>query len=368
MRKITKVILISLNILLSLFYIAGSYNRFFDPTYWWFIGLLTLCLPYILLGLLIFLIIWLFTRRIWSLISVITIILTWWPTQNIIPFRLTSPFVMEKKPGNIRIMSWNVESFNILEHKTHPEVKQNMIALINQYHPDIACFQEMTVGEDTKAINYIQEFLQKLDFPAYHFSYNIKLDFDLHHHFGVVIFSKYPIINKQTVGDNPFDYNSIFQYADIIAGPDTIRVFNVHLQSLRFDTSNIRYIDNPSLETKRDISSSKTIIYKLKVGFQKRRTQALAIKEEMNKSPYPVLLCGDFNDVPNSFAYETIGQGMKNAFVEKGRGIGRTFYTIAPNLRIDNIFTDKRFKIKQFRKIGEKLSDHFPIIADVSLH
>lgn len=263
-------------------------------------------------------------------------------------------------------MSWNVEGFDILEYKKHPEVKQKMIALINEYEPDIACFQEMTAGEDTKAINYIQEFLQKLDFPAYHYSYNTKLDFDEHHHFGIIIFSKYPIINKQTVGDNPFDYNSIFQYADIIAGTDTIRAFNIHLQSLRFDTSNLSYIDHPT-ESQKKLSNSKSILYKLKIGFQKRRYQAFAIKEEMDQSPYPVLLCGDFNDVPNSFAYETIGEGMQNAFVKKGRGIGRTFYSLAPTLRIDNIFADKRFKIVQFRKIGEKLSDHFPIIADVSL-
>jgi len=273
---------------------------------------------------------------------------------------------MEKKPESIRIMSWNVEGFNILEHKTHPEIKQNMIDLINRYHPDIACFQEMTAGEDTKAINYIQEFLTKLDFPAYHYSYNTKLDFDEHHHFGVVIFSKYPIINKQTVGDNPFDYNSIFQYADVVRGTDTVRIFNVHLQSLKFDTSNLSYIDHPT-ESSKAITNSKSILYKLKVGFQKRRYQALAIKKEMDKSPYPILLCGDFNDVPNSYAYEIIGKDMQNAFVEKGRGIGRTFYTLAPNLRIDNIFADKRFKIVQFQKIGQKLSDHFPIIADVKL-
>ena len=365
LRKITKLILIGCNAFLSLLYIAGSNTRFFDPVHWWFIGLFTMCLPYILLLLIAFLILWLFKKRIWALISLITIILTWYPTQNIIPFRISSPFTIEKKPGTIRIMSWNVESFDILEHKKHPKVKQEMIDLINQYQPDIACFQEMTAGEDNKAINYIGEFLKKLQFASYHYSYNTKLDYDELHHFGVIIFSKFPIINKQTVGDNPFDYNSIFQYADILAGSDTIRVFNIHLQSLRFTQNNIQFLDNPTLNDS-DIIKSKNIIYKLKQGFLRRRNQAIAIKAEMNRSPYPVLLCGDFNDVPNSFAYETIGDDMQNAFEEKGRGIGRTFYSIAPTLRIDNIFADKHFKIEQFRKIGEKLSDHFPIITDVS--
>ncbi len=88
----------------------------------------------------------------------------------------------------------------------------------------------------------------------------------------------------------------------------------------------------------------------------------------MNKSPYPVIICGDFNDVPNSYAYSKIGKNMHNAFVKKGAGIGRTFSRITPTLRIDNIFTDKKFTIEQYTRIKEKLIDHYPIIADITLN
>lgn len=91
------------------------------------------------------------------------------------------------------------------------------------------------------------------------------------------------------------------------------------------------------------------------------------MSEEIDKSPYPVIVCGDFNDVPNSYAYCKIGDRLQNAFVEKGSGIGRTFSNISPTLRIDNIFTDKIFTISQFTRVRNNLSDHFPIIADVSL-
>ena len=77
------------------------------------------------------------------------------------------------------------------------------------------------------------------------------------------------------------------------------------------------------------------------------------------------MVCGDFNDLPNSYAYEKIGKGLLNAFEEKGDGLGRTFSGISPTLRIDNIFVDPRYKIEQYVRIKKKLSDHFPIITDI---
>ena len=79
------------------------------------------------------------------------------------------------------------------------------------------------------------------------------------------------------------------------------------------------------------------------------------------------MVTGDFNDVPNSYAYHTIGKGLNNAFVEKGSGLGRTFSGISPVLRIDNIFVDKKMDVLQFNLVKKKLSDHFPIMADVEM-
>ncbi|MBK7885081.1 MAG: endonuclease/exonuclease/phosphatase family protein [Chitinophagaceae bacterium] len=186
-----------------------------------------------------------------------------------------------------------------------------------------------------------------------------------HQHFGIIIFSKYPIIKKRIISGYPNNYNSTFQYADIVKGTDTFRVFNVHLQSLRLSRTNLNYINKPSINGDEDLEKSKSLISKLKNGFIKRQLQADRIRSEMEKSPYPNIVCGDFNDVPNSYAYSAIGKGMKNAFVEKGSGMGRTFTGISPTLRIDNIFVDKRFDVEQFTRIKRNLSDHYPIIADV---
>lgn len=367
-RRITKKFFIICNIILAALFLLGCYGGLFNPQYYWPIGFLTLGAFYLLVLLLVFLVFWLFVKPKWALLSVITIAAAYKPISNIVPFRFTSSFTTQKQPGALRIMSWNVEHFDILEHKTQPEIKQQMLDLIKDNQPDIACYQEM-VGSDSipAAINYIPAMMQQMPMEYYHYSYNPKLDFDGHHHFGIITFSKYPIINRQTVGFYPYDYNSIFQYTDIVKDPDTFRVFNIHLQSLKFSATNLKFIDNPEMKSEEDVKASKNLVYKLKIGFLKRKTQSERIKEEMDKSPYPVIVCGDFNDVPNSYAYTTIGKGLKNAFAEKGAGIGRTFTGISPTLRIDNIFVSDNFAVRQFERINKKLSDHFPIFADVEL-
>jgi endonuclease/exonuclease/phosphatase family metal-dependent hydrolase len=300
------------------------------------------------------------------LISIIAIALAWQPLQQLIPLRSGSNFNTKKSKNDLRVMSWNVEHFEILEHKTHPEKKQEMLRLINWYNPDVACFQEMVGGDSSKtAINYIPDILKALNMPYYFYSYNPKLDFDKDHRFGIIIFSKYPFAAMHTISHDPNDYNSIFQYVDIVKATDTFRIYNVHLQSLKFTDEDLQYIEGSASETEDNLKESRNIAAKFKSGFLKRKKQSDFIKQEINKSVLPVIVCGDFNDVPNSYAYHTIGDGLQNAFAKKGYGIGRTFSGISPTLRIDNIFADKKFTVTQFTRYGKKLSDHFPIITDL---
>jgi endonuclease/exonuclease/phosphatase family metal-dependent hydrolase len=163
----------------------------------------------------------------------------------------------------------------------------------------------------------------------------------------------------------PNDYNSIFQYVDIVKGEDTFRIFNTHMQSLKFSDTNLHFIEDPTLNDRASFRQSRNVLARFKKGFLRRHVQSNRLKQAMNESPYPVITCGDFNDVPNSYAYNTIGKGLKNAFAQKGTGIGRTFYGISPTLRIDHIFSDPRFNVEQYLRIKKKLSDHFPIIADL---
>jgi len=368
-RRQTKRIVIIVNILAAVLFLLGSYSYLFRPDRYWPIGLLNLSAFYFLLALIGFMIFWLIVKPRRSLISLAAILLAIQPVSNIIPFRFSSSFSMQKQENDIRVMTWNVAQFNVLKDKKQPEVKNNMLALINEYQPDIACFQEMVAEDSTvRKHGHMEEFLEKLHYPDYFYSYNTKEDFWDYAHFGIIIFSRYPIVNKRTVSFYPNDYNSIFQYIDIVKGADTIRVFNIHLQSLRFSRANLKYIDEPTIEEDKTLKESKSILGKFKRGFIRRQVQADRIRVELDKSPYPVILTGDFNDLPNSYAYHTIGGNMKNTFVEKGAGLGRSFSSISPVLRIDNIFAGTGFAVKQYRRVTQQLSDHFPLIADLELN
>lgn len=362
--------------LVAVLFVIGCYDKLFFSERWWPVGLLTLASFYLLIALMLFSIFWLFVRPGWSLISIVAICAAYAPVTNIIPLRVSSNFSINKADSSIRVMSWNVAQFDVLYNKQSPETRDQMIDLINQYQPDIACFQEFVAGDTLFNLNtpYYRkysfystyEFVEKLGMSHYFYTYDFRDDFLNHQHFGIMIYSKYPIVNKKTLSFYPYDYNSNFQYVDVLKGDDTIRVYNIHLQSMKFNEVNRSYIENPSMESKRDIQKTKNIVSKLKAGLLKRKTQADRIKASIDESPHPVIVCGDFNDVPNSYAYQTIGNGLQNAFVEKGAGLGRTFSGISPTLRIDNIFTSKKYTFNQYTRIKKKLSDHFPIIADIS--
>jgi len=367
--------MITVNSLVGILFLMGCYGKFFSAYKWWPVSILSLAAFYLLAVLLLFLIFWVFIKPGWSLISVIAIALAYKPVTHIIPLRFSSDFSIQKTTGDLRVMTWNVAQFDVLYNKRSPQTRDKMVDLINEYQPDIACFQEMVAGDTLVNLDNsyyrrysfytVYEFLSKLSMKDYFYTYDFRDDFLNHQHFGLMIFSKYPVIKKQTLSFYPYDYNSNFQYVDIVKDADTIRVFNIHLQSMKFSEGNLSYIENPSMESKQDLEKTKNVVSKFKIAFLKRKVQANHIRAEINKSPYPVIVCGDLNDVPNSYAYQTIGENLQNAFEEKGVGFGRTFTGISPTLRIDNIFMSKTFSINQFSRVQKKLSDHFPLLADI---
>ena len=138
----------------------------------------------------------------------------------------------------------------------------------------------------------------------------------------------------------------------------------MHLQSIAFSKDDYKYIDDlqNDVETE-DIEHSKSIINRLKRAYIKRAKQAELIHASIASSPYPVIVCGDFNDTPASYAKNKIATDLEDAFVESGNGFGRSYIGKFPSFRIDYILHSKEFESYHFRTIKEEYSDHYPIVC-----
>ena len=156
-RRFTKKFIIICNIIAGVLFLLGAYGYLFNPQKFWFMGLLTLANFYFLLLLLAFIFFWLVAKPAYSLISIAIMLMAWVPLKHLFKIRLSHNFELKKADNTLRVMSWNVEHFKIAEHKTHPEKKLQMLGLINNYNPDVACYQEMVASDkNPNAINNIE--------------------------------------------------------------------------------------------------------------------------------------------------------------------------------------------------------------------
>ena len=156
-------------------------------------------------------------------------------------------------------------------------------------------------------------------------------------------------------------------YADVNMPGQKVRVFSTHLQSVMFDNYHYKALYDLKNPSKASISGSKAIAYRLRNAYVKRAWQASMVNQKVTVSPYPAVVCGDFNDVPNSYSYFTARGDLQDAFLEKGSGFGKTLRIISPTLRIDYILADKKFRVAQYHKFDVPFSDHYPIVADLEI-
>ena len=143
------------------------------------------------------------------------------------------------------------------------------------------------------------------------------------------------------------------------------RSYNVHLQSFHLNYKDYDVIDLKN-DTSLNFKSGKSIFSKMKHAYVTRGAQVRIIADHIRASPYPVFICGDFNDVPSSFAYNTLRGNLQDAFLKKSWGVGFTYDYWIPIFRIDYLMIDPRWNIDSYKVIGENLSDHYPVMCTVS--
>ncbi|MEO8823873.1 MAG: endonuclease/exonuclease/phosphatase family protein [Ginsengibacter sp.] len=365
-RSVFRTIVLLINLGVIFLYLLVCLVPYIDTGKYWFVAFPGLIFPFLFFALVCFFLYWLFVKSKWAWLSLIVILIGSQQIFAVFSFRLAKKFEMVKQPNTLRIFHWNVEGWDdyFSEKNYHEDgYEPRMMDLIREQNADILCFEEYADQKNLKDKNSIASTIQEMGYPYYFFA-----ETDTTHNYnakGVIIFSKYPILNSDKIHYGKHANAEHLIYIDIKRGEKTFRVFTTHLQSVRFEYSDYESLSRLKHAKDPGYHDSRTVLSKLKTGYEYRYEQAKIVKDQITKSPYPAIITGDFNDVPNSNTYFTIKGNMQDAFLEKGSFIGRTFRYISPTLRIDYILADKSFKVTQFRVIHVPYSDHYPLEADL---
>lgn len=184
-----------------------------------------------------------------------------------------------------------------------------------------------------------------------------------------VIYSRFPIVNQGVITYKKYESNTA-SWADIKIKSDTIRVYSVHLITNKVTDAAKEVaddvIDNKWLQSE-TLTGLMNLFRKYRDSAALRVEQAKEIKDHMLKSPHRTILCGDFNDTPQSHVYKLLSKNLTDSFMNKGKGLGTTFAGIIPALRIDYILVEPGFKIVDHQIIKESYSDHYPIQSGIRL-
>ncbi|MBX6379918.1 MAG: endonuclease/exonuclease/phosphatase family protein [Thermoflavifilum aggregans] len=351
--------------------LLAAWSPYADPQSWWPLAFLGLTFP---LWLLVVIILWIFAlllRSKWLVLPTLALIGSWKAIRVTVALPHLSAPAEDTTSPVIKLMSYNVHDFAPYHNRPDPQAKYGraMLQLIASQQPDIVCLQEFFTSDhpQLKQKDYKTYISDSLGYPYRYFSsdYNGTRSTS---HSGVIIFSRWPICRAAKIPIIQHPRAESLIYADLVIRQDTVRVFTVHLQSIYLNQNDLMQIEEMKQGNDTAWRASRPIWSKLKRAFIRRSEESKRVKHALQQSPYPFLICGDFNDTPVSFTYFTIAKGLQDGFVKCGRGLGATYYSISPTLRIDYILADPNWHFLHFTRIPVHLSDHYPVVAELQLH
>ncbi|MEM9361928.1 MAG: endonuclease/exonuclease/phosphatase family protein [Bacteroidota bacterium] len=243
----------------------------------------------------------------------------------------------ERTSEDVEIMTFNAWGFNRYGWMKEDDIGDKIIDFVKKENPDVLCLQEHNKPYSRQLTLFPYKSISS------HITSEIKTT--------QAIFSKYPIVSEGSL-DLPKTINNII-YADVLIKGDTIRIYNIHLQSFNIV---------PSRESFSEEESEKNV--KRLVGtFDKQFEQAKIFDVHRNSCPYPYVVCGDMNNTQFSNVYKRVRGDLQDTFFEQGSGFGKTYSLFGLPIRIDYILPDSSFEIIKHKNYKTKLSDHFPVMA-----
>jgi len=345
LRKLLKYILLGLNLAAILTLVMAYLSVIISPEKWWIPSFFGLAYPVLLGANLFFIILWLILNPRYLWFSLVAILLGW-------GFLVRYVQIKGKTIDNadVKVLSYNVKHFYGDGNKSQKEVADEIKEFLKEQQADIICLQEVRLRKND--IFNLGKTVEEFDFiNHYQFARSSTT-------FGSVTLTRYPIVNMGEIRFNGSRNISI--YTDVLIDSDTVRIFNIHLQSYQFDLQNYSFIE-AGVDNEDDLSDMRDMGSRFKRGFQQRASQVDKIREYLDDSPYHVIVCGDFNDTPASYSYQQMRKGLNDAFIRSGSGVGRTYVGKLPSFRIDFIFHSNGFESWNFQTYDYRNSDHLPI-------
>jgi endonuclease/exonuclease/phosphatase family metal-dependent hydrolase len=360
---IDKLVLL-LNAVLSVSLLTSYLAHIVDPKSVWEFAFFGLAYPFLFMANVIMIIYWLLRWRWYWLISLLSIGCGWGVLTNSIGFRSSSADQPRSTDtGCVRVMTYNVHDFKRYGSKNDISTKHDILDIINHEQPDILGIQEFYTR--TQGQYDMRDSIMKIMNNAFY--YFEPVIFNKKEALGIAVFSKYPITGHGLIRFVDRASENACIYIDVKKGNRQFRVYSVHLQSIRFDPEDYKYINSITHDGNTDMSSARRLGSKLKSAFIKRSDQVVKISQDAAHCPYPYIISGDFNDTPASYAVTYLSKGLKNSFREKGSGFGRTYNGNFPNFQIDYIMASPQFNVASYEIVEKKLSDHFPVRSDLIL-
>lgn len=240
---------------------------------------------------------------------------------------------------HLKVMNYNVRLFNIYDWIKDEDIPLQISRFIADTDPDVISFQEYSGNKEVNLTAYPHSYIHLVKQKP---------------EFGQAIYSKYPIVNQGSLGFKDTSNNAIF--IDIKKGNDTIRIYNIHLESMQVHESDVDF----------DQETSKRLLRRMAQSFQKQQSQAEVILKHSNTTNHNTIMMADLNNTAFSYVYQKIKGTKKDAFAERGKGLGSTFKFKKIPLRIDFILADPTFTINEFKTHSEGFSDHFAISSVLS--
>lgn len=338
--KASKV-LYAINKLVALISLAAYVLPFLAPKLFPFLSVLTLGFPLLLLVNFFFFAFWVLQLKKKFIPSALILLLGFTFITKFYNFSDTKERSTEN--SEISLLSYNVRLFNKYEWLPSKTVPQDIFDFISIESPAIVCLQEYTASSNFSLNSYPYKYI------SLHGN-KVKT--------GQAIYSKYPIINRDVIGF-PNSNNNVI-YADLLINSDTVRVYSMHLQSIK--------ITKDLVDAEINEANSKHIFKRISSAFAEQQLQSELVAANYASCSYKKVMCGDMNNSAFSYVYRTIKDDMNDAFEIAGSGFGRSYNFNYYPARIDYIFLDKSFECTYFKTDQSFVnSDHFPLLTSFKM-